>query len=68
MVNEIYRLPAVLAVNNRLIHKLDMGSPPTGSGQITAGSTWYFQAWFRDPLGGGSGFNLSDGRVVYFIQ
>ena len=67
VMNDVYRLPAELAVNHRLIHDLDIGSPPSASGQITAGSTGYFQAWFRDPIGGGSAFNLSDGRVVYFI-
>ncbi|MFT5049033.1 MAG: choice-of-anchor B domain-containing protein [Chlamydiales bacterium] len=42
---------------------------PTGSGnsQITPGSTWNFQLWFRDPMGpGGNGFNLSDGLSVSF--
>jgi hypothetical protein len=33
---------------------------------ITAGSTWYFQFWYRDPLGGGAGFNLSDGLRASF--
>ena len=67
VLNDVYRLPVELATNHRLIHDLDIGSPPSASGQITAGSTWYFQAWFRDPIGGGSAFNLSDGRIVYFI-
>jgi hypothetical protein len=33
---------------------------------IAAGSTWYFQFWYRDPLGGGVGFNLSDGLRASF--
>lgn len=40
------------------------GAPAT---QITPGSTWYFQAWFRDMPAGGSGFNLSDGLEVTFL-
>ena len=28
---------------------------------IDVGETWYFQCWYRDPQGGGSGTNLSDG-------
>jgi hypothetical protein len=39
------------------------------AGQIKAGDTWYFQAWFRDPNGPcGSGFNLSNGLKVEFTQ
>jgi len=34
--------------------------------QISAGSTLNFQAWFRDPAAGGTGFNLSDGLAVTF--
>jgi len=36
-------------------------------GAIAAGSTWYFQGWFRDTQGPcGSGFNLSNGLPVTF--
>jgi hypothetical protein len=45
---------------------LDVTSPPSPGGQITAGSTWNFQYWFRDTMGGGSAFNLSDGLEVTF--
>jgi len=34
--------------------------------QITPGSSWSFQLWYRNPAGGGAGFNLSDGRRVRF--
>jgi hypothetical protein len=29
--------------------------------QFTPGATLHFQAWFRDPSAGMTGFNLSDG-------
>ena len=34
--------------------------------QIDAGETWYFQNWYRNPAGGGAGFNLSDSLRVPF--
>ena len=35
--------------------------------QITAGSTWHFQAMYRDPAAGGAGFNFSDALSLIFI-
>lgn len=37
-----------------------------GPGTIAAGDEWNFQAWYRDPMGGGSGFNLSNGLNIKF--
>lgn len=37
-----------------------------GPGAISAGDTWKFQYWYRDPVGGGTGFNLSDGLSAIF--
>jgi len=37
----------------------------TGS-PIDAGETWYFQNWYRNPAGGGAGFNLSDALQTPF--
>jgi hypothetical protein len=34
--------------------------------QIIPGATLNFQAWFRDPAAGGTGFNLSDGYTILF--
>ncbi|MFT5050270.1 MAG: hypothetical protein ACI8QZ_001671 [Chlamydiales bacterium] len=48
---------------------IDFPASPTGAGtgQITGGSTWHFQLWFRDPTGpGGTGFNLTDSLTVTF--
>jgi hypothetical protein len=39
---------------------------PVG-GQISAGATWHFQGWFRDPAGAcGSSFNLTHGLSLTF--
>ena len=45
---------------------VDLANPPTGSGAITAGSTWHFQMWLRDPDGGGAGFTFTDGLALTF--
>ena len=34
--------------------------------ELVAGSSWNFQTWYRDPAGGGSRFNLSDGLNIVF--
>jgi uncharacterized membrane protein len=46
---------------------LDFTQLPAG-GQIVPGSTWYFQAWYRDPAAGGATFNLSDGLMATFCD
>lgn len=47
---------------------LDFAAPPfsAGPGAITAGSTKRFQFWYRNPAGGGAGFNTSDALAVTF--
>ena len=34
------------------------------NGQVVAGETWYFQAWFR----AGGSFDLTDGVEISFVQ
>lgn len=46
-------------------YDLDLNRMPT-VGPILPGSTWYFQYWFRDPLAGGAGANLTDGLRMTF--
>jgi hypothetical protein len=46
-------------------YPVDYTAAPPG-GQIVSGSTWKFQAWFRDPAANGAGFNLSDGLSITF--
>jgi hypothetical protein len=65
----LYRLPvAPIGPQGAARMRLDFDDPPAngGPGQITMGSTWYFQFWYRDAAGGGAGFNLSDGLKVTF--
>ena len=66
----IYRLPppGTTGGGGEAQKLLDLSQPPLGSGSgvVTSGSSAYFQYWFRDPMGGGAGFNLSDGLCVTF--
>ncbi|MDA1263655.1 MAG: hypothetical protein O2816_01090, partial [Planctomycetota bacterium] len=62
---QLYRLPVLAAQNNQLDFSLDLTLPPA-AGTIAAGTTWYFQAWYRDPGGAQSTFNFSDGLEVVF--
>ena len=63
-----FRLAPSVAVagDGTAARPVDYTSPPMASGQITAGSTWNFQFWYRDPAGGGAAFNLSDGLEATF--
>jgi outer membrane protein assembly factor BamB len=47
---------------------LDILNQPTHPHQISPGSTWNFQYWYRDPSDGGAGFNLSNGLSVTFCD
>ena len=42
---------------------IDLNNLPNG-GQISAGQTWGWQVMYRDPAGGGAGFNVSDGILT----
>ena len=58
--------PVLASVTGFLRREIDLGNQ-SGSNQITPGSTWHFQAWYRDPNGpGGSGANLSDALTATF--
>lgn len=62
----IGRLPVTTTAGGQLTSTLDVTSPPNLAVQVTPGSTWFFQAWFRDMAAGGSNFDLSDGLEVSF--
>jgi hypothetical protein len=47
---------------------VDFTGPPQMGGSITAGSTWNFQYWYRDPASVGAGFNLSDAWAMTFCD
>lgn len=64
---QIFRLPAVVAAGNVLSHTVDLDAPPS-AGRLLPGTTWYFQAWYRDPAANGAGSNLSDGLAVTFCR
>ena len=60
-----YRLlPVDVGTSSVLSHTVDFGSP--AGALITPGQAWNFQAWFRDPAGGGAAFNTSDGIQIVF--
>jgi choice-of-anchor B domain-containing protein len=55
--------------SGEMVRVIDLAAPPTGGGQseILAGSTWYFQVWYRDPAGPlGNGYNLSSSLGISF--
>ncbi len=60
---QVHRLPAAQS-DVGLMQASVFGAPTAGV--LTPGSTWNFQAWYRDPVAGGSGFNLSNGYRVTF--
>ena len=63
----VKRLPVVFATGGAIDYSIDNTQFPA-SGSLIAGSTWNFQAWYRDPAGGGSNFNLSDAVRVEFCR
>lgn len=65
----VFRLPITATSATGLASwPLNLNAAPanSGPGQITPGSTWNFQFWFRDPPGGGEQFNLSNGLEITF--
>lgn len=63
---QIFRLnPPVAANPNTATRLLDFSNLPV-NGDILPGSTWRFQFWYRDPVFGGQGFNLSDAIAANF--
>jgi len=63
---EIVRLgpPLAFDASGQTTRVVDLANPPTPTAQITAGTTWYFQLWYRDSAVGG--FNLAESLRVPF--
>ncbi|MEO2145709.1 MAG: zinc metalloprotease [bacterium] len=67
IAGQFYRLPVVLIDGAGVgAYAMDYTNPPALSGEITVGSTWNFQFWYRDPAAGGASFNLSDALTTTF--
>ena len=66
----LHRITPPIAVDSsgNAMQPLDYTQPPMNSsnGQVSPGATWNWQFWFRDPMGGGAAFNLSDGLSATF--
>jgi formylglycine-generating enzyme required for sulfatase activity len=63
----LFRLyPPSSTGSGTMTYTADLTAPPQPTGLIVNGSTWNFQAWYRDPAALGSGFNLSDGYEIAF--
>lgn len=59
------RLPVEVALGSVLTHALDLTSVSV-AGVVLPGTTWHFQAWFRDPLGPVAPVGLADASTVSF--
>ncbi|MFT5051840.1 MAG: hypothetical protein ACI8QZ_003269 [Chlamydiales bacterium] len=71
VTNSIFRLYPLAQTDGagQLSRAIDLTNPPPSGGQITGGSVWNFQFWFRDAMGpGGTGFNLTDAVEVPFCN
>ncbi len=64
---QVFRRHPLLSSSTGILEQpLDYSDYQPG-GQILPGSTWNFQAWYRDPMGGGASFNLSEGMSISFL-
>ncbi len=62
----LFRFSPLLAVDGVMSMVVDFSMPPKAAGQITAGSTWNFQAWHRDPASGGGNADLTNAVALTF--
>ena len=61
---QVHRLGFVIVDENGVASgMIDYGMPPSPLGQISPGSTWNFQYWFRN----GASFDLSDALQIDFV-
>lgn len=64
VTGNIKRLPPVFSSNHVLTYTMDWNHP--NAAFLTAGSTWNFQAWYRDVPAGGAQFDTSNAVQVSF--
>ena len=57
--------PPAFSMGGTAMRTLDLTGPPA-AGVVVSGADLNFQFWYRDAMGGPSGFNLSDGLNVVF--
>lgn len=66
----LFRLnpPSSTDASGRIERAVDYSGPPMSfpPGEVLAGSTWYFQFWYRDPHGPVATSNLSQGLAISF--
>ena len=63
----IFRLPTIQTTSSGTASfSVDNQNLPVGTPSFAVGQTTNFQFWFRDGLGGGSGFNFTNGLAVTF--
>ncbi len=64
----VFRLPPIQSdpFFGSAFYQLDFTDPATNAVNITAGSTWNFQMWFRDAIGGQATSNTTDALEVQF--
>jgi len=63
VAGQVYRLPPVRPNNGTLFMQV---APQALAGSPSPGSTWHFQAWYRDRNSIGAGFNTSDAVSITF--
>jgi len=64
----VYRLPIQPVVAGGITLAVDYNNLPANpAAQISAGSTWNFQLWYRDPAAGGTTYNFSNGLNATFF-
>lgn len=59
----LVKIPAATAAGTLAV-QLDTTTPPLSS--IVPGIPYYFQLYYRDPMGGGAGFNTTDALCIVF--
>jgi hypothetical protein len=66
---QVFRLGSSMAdVSGRASLGIDYSAGFEPGGELSAGSSWNFQCWYRDPAGLGAGYNLTDALAISFVR